>query len=109
VLHKLDDLVRPYVHKILVDIEPLLIDEDYYTRVEGREIILNLLNAAGLAHMILTMRPDINHADECVQNTTARAFLRCRFCFGDPSLPSLKLFVGRKSHGKQDTGIRIVQ
>lgn len=39
VLYKLDDLVRPYVHKILVVIEPLLIDQDYYARVEGREII----------------------------------------------------------------------
>ncbi len=36
VLFKLDELVRPYVHKILVVIEPLLIDEDYYARVEGR-------------------------------------------------------------------------
>ena len=36
ILYKLDDLVRPYVHKILVVIEPLLIDEDYYARVEGR-------------------------------------------------------------------------
>ena len=27
--------VRPYVHKILVVIEPLLIDEDYFARVEG--------------------------------------------------------------------------
>ena len=35
VLYKLDDLVRPYVHKILVVIEPLLIDENYYARVEG--------------------------------------------------------------------------
>jgi hypothetical protein len=34
ILYKLDDLVRPYVHKILVVIEPLLIDEDYYARVE---------------------------------------------------------------------------
>jgi hypothetical protein len=50
VLYKLDDLIRPYVHKILVVIEPLLIDEDYYARVEGREIISNLSKAAGLAH-----------------------------------------------------------
>jgi splicing factor 3B subunit 1 len=49
ILYKLDDLVRPYVHKILVVIEPLLIDEDYYARVEGREIISNLSKAAGLA------------------------------------------------------------
>ena len=52
VLYKLDDLVRPYVHKILVVIEPLLIDQDYYARVEGREIISNLSKAAGLAHMV---------------------------------------------------------
>ena len=36
ILYKLDDLVRPYVHKILVVIEPMLVDEDYYARVEGR-------------------------------------------------------------------------
>lgn len=36
VLFRLDELVRPYCHKILVVIEPLLIDEDYYARVEGR-------------------------------------------------------------------------
>lgn len=47
VLYKLDDLVRPYVHKILVVIEPLLIDEDYYARVEGREIISNLAKVIG--------------------------------------------------------------
>lgn len=42
---------------IQVVIEPLLIDEDYYARVEGREIISNLSKAAGLATMIATMRP----------------------------------------------------
>ena len=66
VLYKLEDRVRPYVHKILVVIEPLLIDEDYYARVEGREIIANLAKAAGLAQMIAAMRPDIDNIDECV-------------------------------------------
>ena len=65
ILYKLDELVRPYVHKILVVIEPLLIDEDYYARVEGREIIANLSKAAGLATMIAAMRPDIDNIDEC--------------------------------------------
>ena len=64
--------MRPYAHKILVVIEPLLIDEDYYARIEGREIISNLAKAAGLATMIATMRPDIDHPDEYVRNTTAR-------------------------------------
>src|SRR4051794_4433483 len=35
IMFKLDDLVRPYAHKILVVIEPMLIDQDYYARVEG--------------------------------------------------------------------------
>ena len=74
VLYKLDSLVRPYVHKILVVIEPLLIDEDYYARIEGREIISNLSKAAGLATMISTLRPDLDNVDEYVRNTTARAF-----------------------------------
>ncbi|KAG6380418.1 armadillo-type protein [Boletus reticuloceps] len=41
VLYKLDDLVRPYVHKILVVIERLLIDKDCYTRIEGGEYVRN--------------------------------------------------------------------
>ena len=90
--YKLDDLVRPYVHKILVVIEPLLIDEDYYARVEGREIISNLAKAAGLATMISTMRPDIDDMDEYVRNTTARAFAVVASALGIPALlPFLKV------------------
>jgi splicing factor 3B subunit 1 len=44
VMYKLDDLICYYVHKILVVIGPLLINEDYYIRIEGREIISNLSN-----------------------------------------------------------------
>lgn len=111
VLYKLDDLVRPYVHKILVVIEPLLIDEDYYARVEGREIISNLSKAAGLAHMISTMRPDIDHIDEYVRNTTARAFSVVASALGIPSLlPFLKAVCrSKKSWQARHTGIRIVQ
>ena len=45
-LYKLDDLMRLYVHKLLIVIELLLIDEGHYAcvegTVEGREIISNL-------------------------------------------------------------------
>ncbi|KAM5534543.1 hypothetical protein V8D89_011747 [Ganoderma adspersum] len=111
VLYKLDDLVRPYVHKILVVIEPLLIDDNYYARVEGREIISNLAKAAGLAHMISTMRPDIDHTDEYVRNTTARAFAVVASALGVPSLvPFLKAVCrSRKSWQARHTGARIVQ
>ncbi|KAE9405769.1 ARM repeat-containing protein [Gymnopus androsaceus JB14] len=97
VMYKLDDLVRPYVHKILVVIEPLLIDEDYYARVE--------------AHMISTMRPDIDHADEYVRNTTARAFSVVASALGIYSvLPFLKAVCrSKKSWQTRHTGIRIIQ
>ncbi|CAE8703818.1 unnamed protein product [Polarella glacialis] len=111
VLYKLDDMVRPYCHKILVVIEPLLIDEDYFARVEGREIISNLAKAAGLATMIATMRPDIDHADEYVRNTTARAFAVVASALG---IPALLLFLravcqSKKSWQARHTGIKIVQ
>ncbi len=111
ILYKLDDLVRPYVHRILVVIEPLLIDEDYYARVEGREIISNLSKAAGLAHMISTMRPDIDHVDEYVRNTTARAFSVVASALGIPALlPFLRAVCrSKKSWQARHTGIRIVQ
>eukprot|EP00190_Bangiopsis_sp_CCMP1999_P005870 CAMPEP_0198726480 /NCGR_PEP_ID=MMETSP1475-20131203/3519_1 /TAXON_ID= ORGANISM="Unidentified sp., Strain CCMP1999" /NCGR_SAMPLE_ID=MMETSP1475 /ASSEMBLY_ACC=CAM_ASM_001111 /LENGTH=1242 /DNA_ID=CAMNT_0044488403 /DNA_START=6 /DNA_END=3734 /DNA_ORIENTATION=+ len=111
VLYKLDDLVRPYVHKILVPIEPLLIDEDYYARVEGREIISNLAKAAGLATMIATMRPDIDNSNEYVRNTTARAFAVVASALGIPSLlPFLKAVCkSKKSWQARHTGTKIVQ
>ena len=103
----MDDLVRPYVHKILVVIEPLLIDEDYYARVEGREIISNLAKAAGLATMISTMRPDIDNIDEYVRNTTARAFAVVASSLGIPSLlPFLKAVCkSKKSWQARHTGM----
>eukprot|EP01101_Sappina_pedata_P005916 TRINITY_DN2821_c0_g1_i1.p1 TRINITY_DN2821_c0_g1~~TRINITY_DN2821_c0_g1_i1.p1 ORF type:complete len:1165 (+),score=432.75 TRINITY_DN2821_c0_g1_i1:32-3496(+) len=111
VLYKLDDLVRPYVHKILVVIEPLLIDQDYYARVEGREIISNLAKAAGLATMIATLRPDIDNTDEYVRNTTARAFAVVASALGIPALlPFLKAVCqSKKSWQARHTGIKIVQ
>ncbi|KAM3271499.1 hypothetical protein ACQJBY_041975 [Aegilops geniculata] len=111
VLYKLDELVRPFVHKILVVIEPLLIDEDYYARAEGREIISNLSKAAGLATMIAAMRPDIDNIDEYVRNTTARAFSVVASALGIPALlPFLKAVCqSKKSWQARHTGIKIVQ
>ena len=107
VLYKLDDLVQPYVHKILIIIEPLFIDEDYYTRVKGCEIISNFSKAAGLAHIISTMCPDINHADEYVRYTMACAFSIVASALGIPSLlPFLKAVCrSKKSWQVCHTGI----
>lgn len=111
VLYKLDDMVRPFAHKILVVIQPLLIDEDYYARAEGREIISNLAKAAGLPTMIATMRPDVDNADEYVRNTTARAFAVVAQAMGIPSLLGFLAAVCRsqKSWQARHTGAKIVQ
>ncbi|EFC47190.1 predicted protein [Naegleria gruberi] len=111
ILYKLDDLVRPYVHKILLVTQPMLIDEDYFTRIEGREIIANLAKAAGLATMIAAMRPDIDHAEEYVRNTTSRAFAVVASALGVQNLlPFLKAVCKyKKTWETRHTGMRIVQ
>ncbi|KAL0481841.1 splicing factor 3B subunit 1 [Acrasis kona] len=111
ILYKLDDLVRPFVRNILMVIEPLLIEEDYFARVEGREIISNLAKAAGLPTMIATMRPNIDNHDDFVRNTTARAFAVVASALGIPSLlPFLKAVCqSKKSWQARHTGIKIVQ
>ena len=110
-LLKLQDQVRPFVHKILVVIEPLLIDEDYYARLEGREVIANLSKAAGLPTMIATMRPDIDHPDDYVRNTTARALAVVASSLGVQNLvPFLKAVCSSKrSWQARHTGVKIVQ
>eukprot|EP00753_Platysulcus_tardus_P007812 PLAT15498.2.p1 GENE.PLAT15498.2~~PLAT15498.2.p1 ORF type:complete len:1244 (-),score=643.27 PLAT15498.2:82-3477(-) len=111
VLFKVGEEVRPYVHKILVVIEPMLIDDDYYARVEGREIIANLAKAAGLPTMIAAMRPDIDKPDEHVRNTTARAFAVVASSLGIPLImPFLKAVCrSKRSWEARHTGIKIVQ
>jgi splicing factor 3B subunit 1 len=111
ILYRLDDLVRPHVSQILAVMEPLLVDEDYYTRVEGREIISNLAKAAGLPTMIATMRPDLDNPDEYVRNTTARAFAVVATALGvSQLLPFLRAVCqSKKSWQARHTGIKIVQ
>ncbi|EGG19001.1 HEAT repeat-containing protein [Cavenderia fasciculata] len=111
ILYKLDDLVRPFVRKILSVIEPYLIDQNYYARVEAREIISNLSKAAGLASMTATMRPDIDSPEEDIRNTTARAFAVVASALGIPALLPFLTAVCRskKSWQARHTGIKIVQ
>eukprot|EP00756_Hemistasia_phaeocysticola_P014988 Hpha_TRINITY_DN15377_c2_g8::TRINITY_DN15377_c2_g8_i1::g.88475::m.88475/K12828/SF3B1, SAP155; splicing factor 3B subunit 1 len=112
ILFKLGDLIRPYVQKILVVVEPMLIDEDFYARAEGREIISNLAKAAGGPTMISQMRPDIDHADDYVRTVTARAFAVVGAALGIPELlPFLKAVCTSKRSGwtVRHTGVRIVQ
>eukprot|EP00924_Labyrinthula_sp_SR-Ha-C_P006474 augustus_masked-scaffold_80-processed-gene-0.36-mRNA-1 protein AED:0.00 eAED:0.00 QI:0/-1/0/1/-1/1/1/0/968 len=110
-LYKLDELVRPYVPKLLVVVEPMLIDDDYYARVEGREVIAHLARAAGLASMIAAMRADIDSPDTYVRNTTARALAVVAQAVGIGSvIPFLKAVCNsKKSWRARHTGTKVVQ
>ena len=111
VLFKLNELVRPVAHKILVVIEPMLIDDDYFARIEALEVISNLSKAAGLATMIAVMRPDIDSADEYVRNITSRAFAVVASALGISSiLPFLKaVCLSKKTWQARHTGLKIIQ
>ncbi|ODV59506.1 U2 snRNP complex subunit HSH155 [Ascoidea rubescens DSM 1968] len=111
ILYKLDDLVRPYTHRILKVISPLLMEEDYIARNEGREIISNLSKAAGLNHMITTLRPDIDSSDDYVRNKTARTFAVIANALGILSLiPFLKAVCqSKKSWQARLSGVKIIQ
>ncbi|CUM62823.1 uncharacterized protein PRCAT00000381001 [Priceomyces carsonii] len=110
-LFQLDDLIRPYTHKILFVISPLLIDEDFSIRLEARDIVSSLSKAAGLADMISSLRPDIDHVDEYVRNITSRVFAIVANTLGLVNfLPFLKAVIkSKKNWMARHTGIKIVQ
>ena len=112
ILFRLEDGVRPFVHKILVVVEPLLIDTERATRAEGRELVSNLAKAAGLATMIGAMRPDIDHPDDYVRNCTARALAVVALALGIPALLPFLAAVTASQRGGWEashTGIRTIQ
>ena len=110
-LYKFGELVKPYVHNILVVVEPMLVDDDYFVRIEGREIISNLAKAAGLPAMITALRPNVDHNDLHVRNATARALAVVALALSIPSvLPFIKAVCkSQKSWQARYTGCKMVQ
>ena len=99
------------VSKIMIVCEPLLVDEDYVARQEGRKIISNLTKAAGLVRMIASVRPHISHSDEYVRNTTSRALAIVGSTVG---LSQIIYFLkavcaSKKSWQARHTGARVCQ
>lgn len=93
-LFKLDELVRPYVHKILVVIEPLLIDEDYYARVEGRCVRARVCAAGGVCSWLFDSLSSQAAAVGCGHSSSRRSLAHHGpFFLPAPLLP----FAGRSS------------
>ena len=55
------------------------------------------------------MRPDIDHVDEYVRNTTARAFAIAVSSLGVLPFTFIKAVCGSRKAGRLDTGAKIVQ
>lgn len=110
-LYTLDDLVRPYAHKILTVIQPMLLDKDYFARIEAREIISNLSKATGLAAMIGVMRPDIDSPDEYTRNCVSRSLAVVGCALGVHNLQRFLQAVARsqKSWEARHTGMKVIQ
>lgn len=110
-LHRFDEQVRPFVKRILIVVEPLLMEKDFYARAEGREVVANLAKAAGLPTMIAALRGDLESIDDYVRNVTARAFGVMASALGIPSLvPFLKVLCrAKRSHLARLTGVKIIQ
>lgn len=111
IIYQLNDLIRPYTHQVLSVISPFLIDEDPTIRLETKEIISSLSKAAGLANIISTLRPDLDHVDEYVRNLTARIFAIVANTLGlKLFLPFLKAVIkSKKNWTARHTGIKIIQ
>ncbi|KAM3165131.1 hypothetical protein ACU8KH_00893 [Lachancea thermotolerans] len=111
ILYQLQDLVKPYTHRILVVIAPTLIDEDIVTREVGREIISRLAHSVGFATIIMNVRADIDNQDEYVRNITSRVLAVVAKALGVSNMiPFLKAVCNsRKSWRARHTGVRTIQ
>lgn len=49
----------------------MLINEDYFIRIEGREIISNLIKSVGLATTLTSLRLEIENPNDDIREITA--------------------------------------
>lgn len=50
---------------------PMLNDEDFLVRIEGRELISNLAKTVGLSSLILAIRSDLDNTNSEVRDLNA--------------------------------------
>lgn len=109
-VYQLQDTIRPYTHQLITALAPALIDEDLTLRLETKDVISTISRTAGLANMVSSLRPDLDHSDEYVRNITARVFAIVASALGLAKvLPFVKAVIrSKKNWQARHTGIRIV-
>lgn len=101
--------IRPYTHKLVTAVSPLLIDEQMTLRLEAKDTIAVIARSAGLANIITSLRPDLDNSDEYVRNLTARVLAEVASTLGLVKFfPFVKAVLRSKSSQARHTGIRII-
>lgn len=110
IIRTLQVSVKQYTHQIISTVAPMLIDESHTVRFEAKETISLVASAVGLANVISSLRPDLDHLDEFVRNLTARVFAVVASHLGLAKvIPFIKAVIrSKKSWHARHTGIRIV-
>ena len=79
---KYGDELSGFANQILVVVEPLLIDNDYFVREEGKDIIAAIAKSFNISLLLSIMREDMEHPEETVRNASCRAFSIIVLTFG---------------------------
>lgn len=108
--HELGADVRPHVPQLVAAVAPLLIDADLPVRLDAREAVASIARAAGLAAIVSSLRPDLDHPDEYVRNVTARVFAVAAVALGlANAVPFVAAVVRARSANARAVGVRIVR
>jgi len=117
-IYVLGDQSRPFIHKILVVAEQMLLPrkpdamvrgEEYYEKAEAKEVIANLAKAVGLPSMIAAMRTDVESKEEDVRSSTAIVFAVVAQALGvSPMLDFLRVCCQSRSWPMRHTGMKII-
>jgi splicing factor 3B subunit 1 len=62
------------VKPVLTTVKPLLFEDDFYIRMEAREVVCVLSKCAGIVPMISFLRNDVSHNDPAIRELTAKTF-----------------------------------
>jgi splicing factor 3B subunit 1 len=79
---KYGDTLSSFASQILIIVEPLLIDNDYFIREEGKDIIVAIAKSFNITSLLSIMKEDMEHPEETVRNASCRAFSVIVLTFG---------------------------
>ena len=103
--------IKPYLYKLFIVIQPLLIDDDICFRETSTTMIELLCYKMGIAEILSVLRQDIDNEDKYVRNLTAYSLAIAAVSFGmDAFLPFLKAICeSNKSWLIRETGMNVIK